>query len=145
MPTPQIDIAIGRSFPKKVIPLINNAKKTIEILVFDWGWYENEIGEQVQIFNNAIIRASRRGVLVRAIVYKQKIKNILDQEKIWCRKIESYKLMHIKLMIIDDEKVIVGSHNYTKNAFNINHELSLIINDTSLAEKLKTNFQPLFL
>ena len=142
---PRIELAVGRAFPKKVIPLINGARKTIEILVFDWGWYENEIGEQIQIFNNAIVRAQQRGVSVKAIVYKQKIKNILDQQKIWARKLDSSKLMHVKLMMIDHETVIVGSHNYTKNAFNLNYELSLIIHDTGTAEKIRSDFEPFFL
>jgi len=143
--TPVIDVAIGKAFPRKVIPLINGAKRTIEILVFDWGWYENEIGEQIQIFNNAIVRAKHRGVFVKAIVYKHKIKNTLDQLGIWVRKIESSKLMHIKLMIIDEKILIVGSHNYTKNAFNINYELSLIIHDPETAQRIKADFSPFFL
>lgn len=140
----KIDIAIGRQFPKKVIPLIEQAKKEIDIIVYDWGWYPDEIGEQIQLFNNAIIRAKQKGVIVKAVVLKRLIAEILRREDIMVKRIESSKLLHTKLMIIDDEIVIVGSHNYTKNAFNINFEASVILRDEETTRKFKNYFENFF-
>jgi len=139
------DVIISREFPKKVIPLIKQAKKSIDIIVFDWGWYPDEIGEQIQIFNNAIYNANRNGVKVRAVVQKRLIKSILFQLGIDVRIMLSNKLLHIKLMIIDSETAILGSHNYTKNAFNINYEVSIIIKDKDNIARLQTYFNNIFL
>ena len=140
----KIEIAIGREFPRKVIPLIDKTKRTIKIIVFDWGWYENEIGEKIQLFNNAIIRANKRGVEVKAAVHKRLIAEILKRQGIRVKRIESSKLLHVKLMLIDDEIVIIGSHNYTKNAFNINFEASLIVRDKETALKFLNYFEGFF-
>ena len=140
MTTSKNDIAIGRDFPKKVIPLIEKSKKFINIMVYDWGWYPNEIGEQIQIFNSAIVRAHNRGVKVNVIVQRRLIKVILNQLGINVTQIHTGKIFHVKLMIIDNEMVIIGSHNYTKNAFNINHEASVIIQDEATIMKFQNYF-----
>ena len=139
------EIIISREFPKKVIPLIKKAKKSIDIIVFDWGWYPDEIGEPIQIFNNAIFNANKHGVNVRAIVQKRLINAILNNLNIKAKILHSSKLLHIKLMIIDGEIAILGSHNYTKNAFNVNHEVSIIVKDQTSIEKLTEYFNNFFL
>jgi len=138
------EIIISREFPKKVIPLIKNAKHSIDIIVFDWGWYPDEIGEQIQIFNNAIYNKNRKGVKVRALVQKNLIKIILSKCGIEAKVLHSAKLLHIKLMIIDNKIAIMGSHNYTKNAFNINHEVSIITRQETDILRLKEYFNNLY-
>lgn len=141
----QNEILISREFPKKVIPLIKNAKQSIDIIVFDWGWYPDEIGEQIQIFNNAIYNANRKGVKVRAVVQKRLIKEILFRLGVDVKILHSNKLLHIKLMIIDGQIAILGSHNYTKNAFNLNYEVSIIIKDEKSVSRLKYYFNNIFI
>ena len=135
MTTPTIDIAIGREFSGKVIPLINNAKKSINVMVYDWNWYPDQIGSQIQIFNNAIVRAKQRGLDVKAVVFRKNIFNILRDLGIKVKWVGESKTLHVKLMIIDNQIVILGSHNYTKSAFDINYEASVIIYDEKAAEK----------
>ena len=140
----KIELAIGREFPRKVIPLIEGAKKSISIIVYDWLWYPNEIGERVQLFNNAIVRANNKGIEVRVCVHKRLIYEILRRAGIKVKRLQSSKSLHVKLMIIDNEISIVGSHNYTKNAFNINDEASVILRDEKTARKFKEYFNPFF-
>ena len=139
------EVLISREFPKKIIPLIKKAKKSINIIVFDWGWYPNDIGESIQIFNNALFNANKRGVKVRALVQKRLIMVILERCGIEAKILHSNKLLHIKMMLIDEEIAIIGSHNYTKNAFNLNHEVSIIIRDTKSIEELKGYFNNLYI
>jgi len=140
MVNPKIQILIGRDFPNKVIPLIKKAKHSIYIIVYDWYWYPNEIGENIQIFNNAIINAHKKGILVKAIVKDHKIYEILKREYINVKRIKSSKTLHIKSMVLDNKILILGSHNYTKSAFNINYEASVIIRD----EKIALQYQDIF-
>jgi len=141
----QNEIIISRDFPKKVIPLIKGAKKNIDIIVFDWGWYPDEIGEPIQIFNNAIFNANKHGVRVRALVQKRLISAILRNLGTEVKILHSSKLLHIKLMIIDSKIAILGSHNYTKNAFNINYEVSIMIQDEKSILELEKYFNNLYL
>jgi len=144
MTTPIIDIAIGRQFPGKVIPLINNAKKNISIMVYDWNWYPDQIGAQIQLFNNAIVRAKQRGLDVRAVVWDRKISELLEQLEIKNKWIGESKLLHVKLMIIDDVIAILGSHNYTKSAFDQNFEASVILYNEKTALEFKKFFNSFF-
>ena len=122
-----MEAIIGKQFPDKVIPLIENAKNSIKIVVFDWRWYPNDPANPVQLFNQAIIRAKRRGVNVKVVTNISDIIKILTTEKIEAKKPATPKLIHSKMMIIDDKILILGSHNYTQSAFTMNHEISAII------------------
>jgi len=137
-------IIIGRKFTDNVIPLIKNAEKEIDIIVYNWLWYPNEIGSKIQAFNNALIVANRKGVEVKAVVQKSLITEILRRENVKVRKIQSGRVLHTKLMIIDDKIAILGSHNYTMNAFNINYEVSVILYDQEIVKELKGYFTNFF-
>lgn len=119
----------GSQFPKDVIPLINAAKSTINIIVFDWRWYSNDPGATCQLFNQAILAAARRGVKIRVITSNDKIVSILKAGGIDAKILNLSRLVHAKLMIIDENIVITGSHNYTISAFTQNLEFSVIITD----------------
>lgn len=144
MPNQKTEILIGRAFAQEVIPLINNAKKSIDIIVYNWLWYPNETGSKIQNFNQEIVQANKRGIEVKAVVQKTLIAEILRRENIKVRKIESGRVLHTKLMIIDDKIAILGSHNYTMNAFNINYEVSVIIHDPDIVAQLKGYLENFF-
>lgn len=139
-----MDILSGSQFPKKVIPLIDNAKKSIDIVVFDWRWYPQDPGNSVQLFNQAIVRAVRRGVRVRAVVNNREILGILGSVGVLAKRLLTSRLVHCKIMIIDDNIVITGSHNYTQNAFQMNYELSVILDDSQALLNCITFFNNIY-
>ena len=138
-------LLIKREYPKEVIPLIEKAKNSIKIIVYEWRWYENQLGSSIQLFNNAIIRAKKRGVEVKAVLKNQKISKKLKDQKIWVKEVDFSKTLHVKLIIIDNEIVILGSHNFTLNAFHINDEVSVIIRSPEIVEKLLKHFGDYFI
>jgi len=142
--TPNIILIIGNEFSKKVIPLIEQAKSSIFIIVYDWRWYPDQIGSAIQKFNNAIIASSRKGKKVKVITNRPYINKILLQLDIKTKKIHSKKTLHTKLMIIDNKIAILGSHNYTMNAFTINHEISIILQDEQIVKRLILYFENLW-
>jgi phosphatidylserine/phosphatidylglycerophosphate/cardiolipin synthase-like enzyme len=128
----------GNQFPKKVIPLIEESKNSIKIIVFDWRWYITDPANPVSLFNQALIRASRRGVKIQVISNASDVVKILNSEKIEAKKLTSKDLVHAKMMIIDEKVLVVGSHNYTQAAFTTNHEISSIIfDDEQIGEYIK--------
>lgn len=140
----QNQVVIGKQFPTKITPLIDLAKKSLKIVVYDWRWYPNDPGNAVQLFNQAIIRASKRGVRVEAIVNHDSIVAFLNHEGISAKKISIQGLVHAKLMIIDDDIVVLGSHNYTHNAFCLNQEMSVILRDILNVEDFNIFFKSLW-
>lgn len=139
-----MDTIIGKEFPQKVIPLINEAKHSIDIIVFDWRWYPQNPGSPVQLFNQSLVRAIRRGVKVRVIANYSEIINILKSLGVEAKKLETKKLVHVKLMIIDNEIAVVGSHNYTESAFLMNYELSIILQGREELERIINFFRNLY-
>lgn len=136
---------IGSEFPAVVENFINQAQKSIDIIVFEWRYYPNEPGNIAQKFNEAIIQARRRGVKVRALVNFAHILNYLKLNDIEAKQLNDTKLLHCKLMIIDDKIAVVGSHNYTHAAFQINKELSIQFEITEETKDILNYFSTLWL
>jgi phosphatidylserine/phosphatidylglycerophosphate/cardiolipin synthase-like enzyme len=123
------EILVGREYPDVLIEAVKNAKDSIKILVFDWRWYESDFGSLVQNFNRELIRAGNRGVDISARIDRGMSNKFSDICKIDLKRISFSGKMHTKMVIIDDKILFIGSHNLTKSAFEINHEVTVMIED----------------
>jgi len=139
-----VNYIVGKEFAPAVIKEIESAQHKIDIVVFDWRWYADLPNNAVSLFNQAIQRAQNRGVYVRAIVNSANIKERLVALGIDARTIHSKNLVHAKIILIDDTTVIMGSHNYTSQAFNVNMEASVIIKQQEKPERLQEFFDTLW-
>lgn len=139
-----MEALIGADFPKKVIPLLDSAKKNIDIVVYDWRWYANQPAHPVQQFNAALVRAVQRGILVRAVVNAPLLLPVLTSVGIRARQSSGGRVIHAKMIIIDDEILILGSHNFTRNAFGSNVEVSAIIPFGSDGARFRDFFNRLY-
>lgn len=118
---------ISKDFPKVVIPLIDSALHSIDIVVFDWRFYKHDVASPVSLFNQAIARACRRGVIVRCLVQSSGTVDRLKELGCTVRQLTTKKILHTKLLIVDNVRIIMGSHNYTQHAFTSNHEASIFV------------------
>lgn len=137
-------IIIGREYPDIITNLVKNAKKSIDILIYDWRWYDGQVGTKIQLFNNEIIRASARGVCVRAIVNNHFAVAPFSNCGIQIKKANLKNILHVKMLIFDSEFLVLGSHNLTKNAFEINHEISALLDDQESIKKCEVFFDNIF-
>jgi phosphatidylserine/phosphatidylglycerophosphate/cardiolipin synthase-like enzyme len=135
---------VGNEFPKEVTEMINLADHSIKIVIFDWRWYPTDPSSSLQVFNRAITNAHKRGVEVKAISNIEEIVTILKPFGIKIKKLETKRLVHTKLMIIDDKHIIIGSHNYTQNAFTLNYEFSVMITNCPDIQRYLDYFNNLF-
>jgi phosphatidylserine/phosphatidylglycerophosphate/cardiolipin synthase-like enzyme len=140
----KITSVFGGEFPKAVLPLVEAATQSIKIIVFDWRWYPADPGCACQLFNNAIVRAKQRHVDVSVLTNCDDVINILRKVGVVCRKPISRRLLHSKLMIIDNRFLVIGSHNYTQNAFTSNFESSVILENCDDLESFNKYFNSLF-
>jgi len=118
---------ISSDFPKVVIPLIDSALLSIDVVVFDWRFYKNDPSNSVSLFNSAIARAVGRGVYVRCLVQSPSAVSALKNIGCDARQLHSKRILHTKLLIVDKTRVVIGSHNYTQHAFTSNHEASIFV------------------
>ncbi len=135
---------IGNEFPKELIPLIKSAKHTIRVIVFIWKWYETQPGNSCQLFTQSIIAAGKRGVDVRACVNSRTISSFLSQNGIKCRIPISKSLMHTKMILIDDNICVLGSHNFSQSAFSSNFETSVLLKDDPSIERFSQFFESMW-
>lgn len=118
-------IILGRDFSDRVVPLLDGAKSSIKIVVFDWRVYLDGSASLTN-FNNAIFNAVKRGVEVKAVVNSKSILDTLKQNGVKAKHFTSKSILHAKFICIDDRTLILGSHNFSQNAFTTNLEVSLV-------------------
>lgn len=135
---------ISKEFPQVVIPLIDSAKENIDIIVFDWRFYKNDPASPVSLFNQAIARACKRGVSVRCLVQNAGVVDNLIKLGCDARMLNTQKILHTKLIILDRIGIIIGSHNYTQHAFSSNHEASIFVKMADEKNGLTEYFNNLF-
>lgn len=135
---------IAQNFPKIVLPLISNAKHSIRVITFDWRWYSPVSGSPVGLFNVELIKAKARGVDVRCLVNNDEVVSNLNSAGCKARKINTKKLLHTKMILIDDCQLIIGSHNLTHNAFCMNEEASVFVTLSNPQNDFSTYFDALY-
>jgi phosphatidylserine/phosphatidylglycerophosphate/cardiolipin synthase-like enzyme len=135
------ELVINSEYATRLIELIDGSRDSISCLMFDWRWYKNDFACDVALINQALVRAVRRGVVVRLVlnsgVLVDQMTAVGFQVKHW----QADKLMHAKMIIIDKFYTVIGSHNLTENAMGRNIEASVIANDSYLAEKCTAFFE----
>lgn len=118
---------IGSEFVEKVLPLVEEAKHTIDIIVFDWRLPVDAHPNPVAELLFALQKAVTRGVAVRVLVSNEAVGARLKKYGFEVQHLYTPKLMHCKLMLLDKVVAVIGSHNYTISAFTQNLEVSVAV------------------
>lgn len=120
-------IIIGKDFLDKVTPHIVAARYSIEIIIYDWRLRPTQPDHPVSLLVRELQRAATRGVRIRALVGSAAVREGLRFTGIDTKVLHSDKLMHAKMMLIDSQIAVIGSHNYTHSAFTKNLEISVVV------------------
>jgi hypothetical protein len=151
-------LLINEAYIEKAKLLINGAADSVSLMVFlatTGGGHGNSPGPLQLI--EALEAAARRGVEVRVILdqddggepYKSYFINkpLVDRFRNNAVKVkfdEDDTLLHSKVLIVDENKVIVGSHNWTRASFYNTHEISVFVENGSLAVGFRDRFDTLW-
>lgn len=125
----------------RIIELINNAKKSIHIMIFTFS--KREIAD-------ALIRAKNRGIDVKVIAeeyqsnYSWAQINYLKENGVNVILDKNDKTFHHKTMIIDDKITLTGSFNFTNSAQYNNDENSLVIHSDYISKEYEKEFNRLW-
>ena len=123
---------------ERIKDALDKAEKNIYFLVFSFT--HNSIG-------NKIVLKMHEGVEVKGVFEKRGAGSeyskfaLLDYQEADVRKDNNSAVMHHKIFIIDNETVITGSFNPSKNADTRNDENILIIHDKEVAERYLEEFE----
>lgn len=139
-----MEVYIGAEFGKNVVKLIDSATKNIDLVVYDWRFYPDRPMHPVSLFNQALIRAVRRGVKVRALLNAGTYIDQLRSVGIQARTPKTSRVLHSKFILFDSEHLLLGSHNFTSNAFTTNFETSVFIPYCPVAPRFQQFFTNLY-
>ena len=128
----------GTAFVDTLPRLLGEAKSTIDVIQYQWKWYKYKPDSSVSKLSRAVLDAARRGVKVRILLNKEnpgnpltsinlESKQYLDEAGCQVKFGPSFPATHAKLWLIDDELVVLGSHNLSERACLYNDETSVLI------------------
>lgn len=140
----QFQPLIGSQYVKELVQHINNAKMSIDILMYDWRWYPDNPQHALSVLNSAFVRAVQRGVQVRAVVNSRQLVPPLLGVGIKAKTITSGRVLHSKLILIDGKTLVIGSHNLTRNACNTNLESSLVVSIPEGEQRFAQYFENIY-
>jgi len=141
-PEDRIEVLNDEKYYYYVLNRIKYAKKEIDVIMFSI-YLNPKISELI----DELVNARKRGVMVRVILEEEVGSNILAQSKLSSQhimvKFHDSKKTHNKLIILDDT-VIVGSHNWTDKALFENKESGIAISNESVLKEEKEYFESLW-
>lgn len=120
------DAIFSPNSESRVIGLIEGAERSIELEMYVF------TSEEVA---GALADAVSRGVEVRVIM-EQRVNSYNQKEIVWALQDGGvdvrwasfdYKLTHTKMMILDGERVFVGSTNFSNSALGNNREMAVLL------------------
>ncbi|MFH1856985.1 MAG: phospholipase D-like domain-containing protein [Candidatus Omnitrophota bacterium] len=132
---------------------IQNADESIYLIAYLFIIYDYQGAYSNRLLKD-IIEAKNRGVDVRVVLeypkpdqineegpVNQKVYEELTSAGIDTRFDSAEKTTHSKVLVIDRETIIIGSHNYSFGGLKYNNETSLLIKDKTKAKKLIEYFE----
>lgn len=127
---------------------IQKAKASIYLITYLFLIYDYENAYTNRLLND-LIEAHKRGVGVHVVLdyprpeymsgeqpQNQKAYNKLKEAGIDVRFDSAEKTTHSKLIVIDAQTIIIGSHNLSSSGMKHNYESSLLLRDRYKAKKL---------
>lgn len=135
---------IGNQYIDIVCDYIDSAQFSVKIIMYDWRWYNSTYKSKFQNVNYALVEARKRGVIVSVVTPQLATRRKLIANKINARGYPFKKLVHSKLIIIDDKHIIIGSHNFSDSAMSKNIESSVLIVDCNVADIYTKFFNTMF-
>lgn len=125
-----------------LLQAINDAKQTLDIAIYNIK--DKEIAD-------AILRAKKRGVSVRILTDAEKAENNKQaallksfSENSIEVKVNSKRKMHLKMAIIDESLIIMGSYNFTEASATENIEQLIAITNQELGAEWTKIFNRLW-
>lgn len=143
---PRVKPVEDTQYVKTALEMIHGAKKSIILVIYEIRYYEDEKSSPTNQMIDALVAAKKRGVDVYAVInvdswQKQNTEENL-QVSAYLRKngvktvTDSLNVTtHVKLLVVDDKRTLIGSHNWSYSAMEKNHEASVLIEDAATAKE----------
>lgn len=139
-------VLTGREYFEVVQEAIGGAEASIDMLMYFIIAPPDRPEDPVGHLVDGLISAHERGVKVRVVLEDSKFKEnyyayrTLTSGGVEVRFDSPASLLHSKAIVIDGKTCIVGSTNWSRAAFENNHEVSVLIESAKLAREILDSF-----
>jgi len=131
--------------------LVRDARKCICIAMYIMKYDPRDPDDPVNDLLRLVAEKARRGVKVYVLLDDETLREypetvaFLRSAGAEIRLDESpRRLMHAKLVIVDNETVLLGSHNWSESAMRYNHEASIATSDPGVVAEAVSYFKHLW-
>lgn len=143
-PSQSNELIVDAEYGNELLRILRAANNEVLICAYAWRIYANEPERGIQRVITEVINARKRGVVVRCIIDKYTSVRPLTEYGIECRFIGQRNTMHTKAVCVDNYALLLGSHNLTARAFEMNREASILTTDYETISQFKTYFNTIW-
>ena len=132
------------NFIEHVQALVESAAQTIELQNQTVKWRDRNVDPRFERLMKTMLQKHRDGIDVRFILrsdYSPEMKEMLIDQGFEADQIRLLSRCHTKGLIVDGERVLLGSHNLSEYGALANRDASLIVDDTEVASYFRKIFQ----
>jgi cardiolipin synthase len=155
LPAHDVQVLTDRDYFQTVLKCFKEAQSSIKVMLFEASYYEKYPKSPTNVLIQELVAAHKRGVAVkvilerrderhRASVSNEKTGTILFREGVDVVYDPATITTHTKLLIVDGKISVVGSTNWTYSALEKNHEVSVLIHSSEVAQRLQDYFQTIW-
>lgn len=145
----------NRDYYPSVKALFDNAEKTIHIIMYDMKYYDYDPQTEEMLLFNALVNAAGRGVSVYVVLEQSDWNaDVNEDNELSGGILSSYGVdvrydartvtTHCKMMVIDSQKTLVGSTNWSKSAVSSNNEANVIMTGSEISLEFLDYFNTLW-
>ena len=150
-----MEFLIGSEYSRKLVEILQNAKCSVEVLMYHWRVSRGKSKPRVSAVEKEISDALARGVKVRVILNhglpSDPIRKTNSTAAGWLRSKGAEvrfwgtgRTMHSKLFLVDRTFLVSGSHNFSESAMTKNIEISAFVVGSGDIRKVQDYFNLLW-
>ncbi|MEM1740769.1 MAG: phospholipase D-like domain-containing protein [Desulfurococcaceae archaeon] len=151
IPLGNLEFLPDRDYYSKLLELLNNTNRSVYIIMYVVKYDPKETQDPVNVILRKLVELHLRGVNVKIIIDDETLNNYPETiEYLLANNIpvkldeSKNKLTHTKMVVIDEEIVLIGIHNWTESALSYNHETSLLVQSRDLAKQVINYFNSIW-
>jgi phosphatidylserine/phosphatidylglycerophosphate/cardiolipin synthase-like enzyme len=151
----ECSVVLDGKYPRSVGQLIRDARKRLDVAMFFMTGTGKGGGAKLLV--DALVDARKRGVDVRVLLDKDRqgdvygsaminarVARYLDAQKVGVRFDATDRLLHSKFLVVDDSITVIGSHNWTRAAFENYHEATVVVHSKPATTRQRARFARLW-
>jgi phosphatidylserine/phosphatidylglycerophosphate/cardiolipin synthase-like enzyme len=147
LPAEDVQVVTDAQYFQVAKKLIAEAKASIQVMMFEMGYYEQHLTAPSNLLIKELIHAKKRGVKVETILEirdgddrttkrNRQAGKILSEGGVEVIYDPPFKTHHTKCLIVDGSLTLIGSTNWTHYALTNNNEASVLIRSKEVAKEL---------